>query len=175
MSRFDRKEVERRFRKVERLIESLVQRFRRKYLIPRDDAWSVAGLAFVEAHRSYRKKYGRYKTWIFEKVKYRLMDLVRERTLESLRQVYTGHDLSLLVGEEVPQPFSEEWLWDRVSSDGRVAAMLVLEPPSPIRLAVRGKKTMVKSLRAAVKKYLKESGWDRHRIQRAFYSVRRGL
>lgn len=175
MSRRDRQVIEARFESVKRLIAKVVSRFCRAYGVEYGEAWGVAGLAFMQAHKSYRRRYGAFTTWVHWKVEMALKDVIRERRIESVRIPYADVELDLLADCPPPPAFDEEVFLERVSRDGGTVATLVLDPPYKLRKAVKGRKAYNRVMRQALVKRLRRQGWSQSRIRRAFISVKRSL
>lgn len=168
------------FEVVESRVGRMVKTFQRRYRwIHPNEFLSAAGVAYVEAVGTYRAEEGEFVTWILYKVDKALLTVVRNTAIRN-RQWTTGAESEKLDDRPEREPEERFWLDEwlaTLSPDARMVAMMVFEPPFSIhvRIAELGGYETPEAFRSGVREYLRDSGWEKERIEEAFLEIREAL
>lgn len=164
--------AEETFKEHKGLIHSTVKEFAKQKGVCGDgfeDMTSQAMLYYTQAYVSHDPEVANFSTHARFKIWMGLLEQARKIAKEKARMQRVGLETLPLTHKE---GFSPEKFFSDLSPDAQFLGQLVLDPPSG--LAQRGV-DKVPSIRASLKKFLKDLGWSMERITETFQEIREAL
>lgn len=163
------------FHDVDRLLRDRVQKFWNRYgdlYGDRDELYSDACVAFVEAYDTYNPDRGAFTTHVVWKVN---MHLLRKRA-DAEKAKARGRVPAQLDGEPEGRA---DWLRDLLGvlgDDAREVVRLVTQAPAGLRAVFAAEAADGPfGVRLTLRSYLEGLGWSRPRINSSFREVREAL
>jgi hypothetical protein len=167
------------YTRVEKLIHKTVWKFSKFYHIPYDDLMSECGEKFMEIYRTHRPESSKFTTWLVNKLRYHLLQVIRDRNIhryhfpmEEGSEEYSPVDnCSVLYSD-----FHLFELEEILSEKAREVMDVCLNTPFDVFLAVTaaGDATPTR-LKQAIREYLVCQGWESSEVTSCFEEIEEAL
>lgn len=165
-------DVAQEYGKMERLVDSVVWKFIKKYGGEFEEKRADANLSFVKVCNSFDPAKGKFSTYVAMGV---WQDLLEEnrRLAQRLNKTGTwlrGDSLENVAKKEQNQSFVQDLLAE-LSEDAKTVVQLCLETPAELAQIMEDKGGQPRNIRSTVKQYLANMGWVASRISESFQEV----
>lgn len=163
------------YEQFEHELDRVVASFVRRYGGDIEEAQSEALVQFMEALVRWTPKRGSFERWLKYRVRMELLELKRLAARRAVRVPPSGID-----PDSVPVILPEFDVHDFLSGLSPDAAMILrmilLDEPLALRMEIaeRGEPSP-KNIRLAVRKHLRDLGWDTDRIDTTFNEIKCAL
>ena len=158
-----------------RIIDQTVKRFVRLFGGNYHDLRAEADLFYIQAYDSHTSRLSSFPTWLRIKVWRGLQEYMRTHIARDNRCPRVWRDFNVEPAKDL-EPFDlSDFLDSRpdLSPDARELITLVIQPPLPVRVntSERGEETPW-HITLGVREYLRDCGWNKSRMDKAFAEVR---
>lgn len=165
------------FRKLKNFVHKLVNQFLRTYNLDREEVTSAAYLGFAQAYHSYDRKFKtKMITWVGEKVKKRMLDVlvksIDDHEVKIISLDLIEHDVQ---EKEIREFDADDWLLFLTKRSRKVAKLVLYSPIDIKLLRVQLGEDSPGNWRQALRIFLWECGWNDDQIKAAFLEIKEAL
>ena len=160
------------YKKVERLIDSVVWQFVDRYGGDYDELRADANMIFMEAIVLYDEERSSFPTFLVHQIWYGLgKQRAKEARRKRLLKDFSSSSFYRSC-QSVPSPVKYIELLDNISDDARFIVDTVMEMPEDLYQSAMKRGTTGKCVRAAIRGWLKKKGWTHRKIQTVLTELR---
>lgn len=173
------------FADCEETIKNGVRSFCRRRQLDPDEALGLAHEAFMEAYwdKRFDSERASFTTWVASRVYYKLLEAWdRQRSRHSVAQRAEGAKAVHRVFPDLDSLPRAHCSWhlidflDELSDDAQTVVRITLEAPGDVRLCLIEKgNCFPRTIRAALREFLRDCGWTASRIAESFAEIRQAL
>lgn len=164
---------------VEKLINTIVWRFWKRYGGEKADWKAQANYQFIEAYDSYKKEWGKFSTWLYVRIWRTLQDYHKKLSRENHIEVFDneGSSIPFFMIERKNSFCNIIDIVDELKEDGKTLIKLILDPPENMLSASIPNNSNIKKgnhpchMRRILRQYLLAAGWTGRRIKESFEEI----